>query len=243
MDFFSRGSWRFFLKASYSSLISSHPLLACASFCNLSASFCSAVLVYFFLGGGSMLPVVLLAGKRSLCKVICKKQSAREIFHYPQNVRGGDPRKGCSKMLNYSGLTSEYSLISHHNCHRITIWRLASTKQFKLPTATGRKGKAGPAAICIQETRKFADGDLRVDLVKKPSQDLGAHLGKAVARYRIPINMKMQACDLRKTWFRITTPCLWGRVCIFFVFMVILGITKRNHKRLNVPYWKLKFAI
>jgi hypothetical protein len=80
--------------------------------------------------------------------------------------------------------------------------------------------KAGPVDYLHPETRKVAVGYLHVNPVQNPSQDPGADPGEAYARYRIPINMKIQACNFRKTWFRGTTPCPWERVCIYFGFHV-----------------------
>jgi hypothetical protein len=66
--------------------------------------------------------------------------------------------------------------------------------------------KAGQADYLHPETKKVAVGDLRVDLVQALSQDPGAHPGEAATRYRVPANMKIRACNFRKTWFHGTTP-------------------------------------
>ena len=115
-------------------------------------------------------------------------------------------------MLNCSGVRSAYWSIGHYACQ---FAALATLQEYQRPLDSNpsrAEAKAGPADYLHPETRKVAVGDLRVDLVQTLSQDPGAHPGEAATRYRVPANMKIRACNFRKTWFHGTTPWPWERV-------------------------------
>lgn len=77
--------------------------------------------------------------------------------------------------------------------------------------------------------RKVAVGDLRVDLVKDLSQDPRAQQREAATHYRIHINMKYH-------------PVLSG--CVFFwVFMMVLGVSKHSHTMQNVQMMAINFLV
>ena len=122
-------------------------------------------------------------------------------------------------MLNCSGVRSAYWSIGHYNCEITKSGRSTKPNSSKNNNGIRAGAKAGPADYLHPETRKVAVGDLRVDLVQTLSQGPGAHPGEAATRYRVPANIKIQACNFRKSWFasRYNTMVLREGV-IFFGF-------------------------